>query len=163
MSCVKYLRIENVVKKKRSKFLMCQLLCLLMALHLVNLRIDGQDKAFTTGRIASHKDLSVNKIESISEFLLEECLGIRDAVPEQDDPEEDSELTELEQDYEFTQFFVFTPLRSPATYQLTKRVPFRPAFISAHVPEIIAPPPQPAALASVPAYFCLANRRRAGL
>lgn len=140
----------NDMKKRQYNFLVYRFFCLLLALHLVNLSIDVQDRTMPIGKtIANREDLSINKIESISEFLLEECFGVHDAVPEHDDPEKESELTELEQDYEFTQLFVFAPLRNPVRYLLMDHLTFRPAFISVHVLEILAPPPQPTASASV--------------
>ncbi|MBD2754435.1 hypothetical protein [Spirosoma validum] len=129
---------------RQYNFWVYRVLCLLMALHLVNLSVDVQDMMPLTGRMTvSDEKLSVNKIESISEFLLEECFGIQDAVPEHDDPDDESELTEQEQDYDFNQLFVFAPLRAVVQFLLTGNVSFWPEPVSVHVQEIIAPPPQP--------------------
>jgi len=115
-----------------------------MALTVINISIDVRDMSSLTGRtVAYHEDISINKIESIGELLLEEWFGIRDAVPEHDDPDEESELTEQEPDYDFAQLFVFAPLVPPVQYLMSGNVPFRPESIPAHVLEIIAPPPQP--------------------
>ncbi|GAB3956572.1 hypothetical protein GCM10028805_46840 [Spirosoma harenae] len=114
-----------------------------MALNVINLSIDVCDTAMTAVKtIGIQTGLSINKIESIGEFLLEECFNIHKAIPEQNNPEEESELTELEQDYDFTPLFAFAPLSSPVQYLLSGNVPFRSEFVSAHVPEIHAPPPQ---------------------
>ena len=134
------------MNKKQYPFLVYRLLCLLMALTIINVSIDVRDMSPLTGRTgATHKDLTVNKIESIGELLLEECFGLLDAVPEHDDPDDASELTEQEQDYDFAQLFIFAPLVPPVQYLITGSVPFRPDSVPAHVLEIIAPPPQPTA------------------
>lgn len=114
-----------------------------MAFHVINISLDTPDRLSLVGRsTAYHKDLSVNKIESIGEFILESCLGITDAIPEHDDPDDDSEFAELEQDYVFTHLFVFTPLLLSIHYLTTDNLPFPTVFLSAPVSEIIAPPPQ---------------------
>jgi len=131
------------MKGQYYNFLIYRLLGLLMALNVINLSIGVHDPALLTSRaVAYHEDLSVNKIESIGEFLLEECLGFYDAVPEHDDPDDESELTELEQDYDFNPLFVFAPILASVQYLFTGSVPFRPDSIPAHVLEIVAPPPQ---------------------
>lgn len=131
------------MEKRQHNFLVYRLLCLLLALHVLNVSIDVRDTPSFVGKVVvCHEDLPINKIESIGEFLLEECLGFYDAVPEHDDPDEESELTELEQDYEFNPLFVFAPLRPPVQYLLTGSVPFRPESIPSLIQEIVAPPPQ---------------------
>ncbi|MBD2704204.1 hypothetical protein IC229_26410 [Spirosoma sp. BT702] len=92
-----------------------------------------------------HKDLSINKIESISELILEDWLGFSDAIPEQDSPDEDSELTELEADYDCFHLFLFDLLLSTVQFLTTSNILFRPESFLVYVPEINAPPPQPIA------------------
>ncbi|MVM34505.1 hypothetical protein GO755_31035 [Spirosoma sp. HMF4905] len=131
------------MKRQYYNFWVYQLLGLLMALNVINLSIGVRDTALLTSRtVAYHEDLSVNKIESIGEFLLEECFGFYDAVPEHDDPDDESEVTELEQDYDFHPLFVFAPILAPVRYLITESRPFTPASIPAHIQEIVAPPPQ---------------------
>ncbi len=131
------------MKKQRQNFLVYRFLCFLMALHVINISIDTTDRAFLSGRAtAYHEDLSSNEIESISEFVLETCLGFVDAIPEQDDPDDESEATEQEPDYAFTQLFRFTPLMPSVHYLPTVSLLFLPAHVSTPVAEIIAPPPQ---------------------
>lgn len=114
-----------------------------MALHVINVSIDSRSLASLSERTtACHEDLSINKIESIGELLLEESFGIKDAVPENEDPDDESELTELAQDYDFFHPYVFTPLRAPVQDLITSNRPFRFEPILVHVPEIPAPPPQ---------------------
>ena len=127
--------------KRLNSFWVYRCLCFLMALHVINVSIAIRDMTPLTGRATLyHEDLSVNKIESISELLLEDYFGIHDAVPEHDDSSDESELTE--QDYEFTQLFVFAPLLPFVHYLISSSVPFLPEPISIHVTEIIGPPPQ---------------------
>ncbi|MFD2934291.1 hypothetical protein [Spirosoma flavum] len=131
------------MKKRRQNFLVYRFLCFLMALHVINIGIDTPDiESLSSRTTAYHKDLSINKIESISEFVLETCLGFVDAVPEHDDPDEDSEFAEREHDYTFTQLFVFTPMLPPVRYLMTGNLPFRPACNATPTSEIIAPPPK---------------------
>ncbi|GAB4055479.1 hypothetical protein [Spirosoma litoris] len=131
------------MKGQYYNFLIYRLLGLLMALNVINLSIGVRNTEKLTSRaVAYHEDLSVNKIESIGEFLLEECFGFYDAVPEHDDSDDESELTVLELDYDFIPLFVFTPIIAPVQYLLTEDVPFRLTSIPTHIQEIVAPPPQ---------------------
>ncbi|MBN8825606.1 MULTISPECIES: hypothetical protein [unclassified Spirosoma] len=133
------------MKKRYYNFLVYRLLCLLIALTVLNVSIDVQSTLLRSEQTTvDHKELSVNQIESIGEFILEECLGMQDAIPEHDGPDE-SELTEPEQDYDFAPFFVFAPKRLPVQYLLSGNIAFRPEFVSTCVLEIQAPPPQPVA------------------
>ncbi|GAB4036578.1 hypothetical protein [Spirosoma gilvum] len=134
------------MKKRYYNFLVYRLLCLLIALNVLNLSIDVQDTIVQSGQTTvDHKDMSVNQIESIGEFILEECLGLQDAIPEHDDPDDDSELTEPESDYDFTPFFVFAPKLLPVQCLMSGNIPFQSEFVSTCVLEIQAPPPQPVA------------------
>lgn len=131
------------MNKRQYNFLVYRILCFLMAIHVINISLDTPDMSLLSGRAtAYHKDLSVNKIESIGEFILESCLGISDAIPEQDDPDDDSEFAELEYDYAFTHLFVFTPLVPSIHFLTTNVLPFPTAFLPTPVSEIVGPPPQ---------------------
>lgn len=128
---------------RRQNFLVYRILCFLMALHVLNISIDTPDRTTLSGRATTyHKDLSINEIESISEFVLEKCLGMADAIPEHDDPDDETEAAEQEQDYTFTQLFRFTPLLPSIHYLTRGTLVFRPAHMPIAVSEIIAPPPQ---------------------
>lgn len=123
--------------------LVYQFLCFLMAIHVINISIDTPDGASLAGRgTAYHKDLSVNDIDSIGEFILESCLGITDAVPEHDDSDDESEFAGLEQDYLFSHPFVLMPPIPSIHYLSMVLLPFRSGFSPTPVTEIIAPPPQ---------------------
>lgn len=131
------------MNKRHDNFLVYRILCFLMAVHVINISLDTPDMSSLSGRATGyHKDLSINKIESIGEFILEACLGIPDAIPEQDDPDDDSEFAGLEYDYAFTHLFVFTPLLPSIHYLTTDTLPFPTVSLPAPVAEILAPPPQ---------------------
>lgn len=131
------------MNKRQYNFLVYRILCFLMAVHVINISLDTPDRSFVAGRAtAYHKDVSINKIESIGEFILEACLGMTDAVPEHDDPDDDSEFAELEHDYAFTHWFVFTPLAPSILFLTTNDLPFSTVFLPTTVSEIVAPPPQ---------------------
>lgn len=58
-----------------------------LLIQIVNISIDPIDPIFDkSGSLAFEEDLSVNDIESIYEFVSEQCLGID--VPEQDEDDE---------------------------------------------------------------------------
>jgi len=100
------------MKTRKKRLLLRPILCLLMALHVINVSIDAPDHyspAATYGE--QREDLSVNEIESIGELILEELLGFSDALPEHNDTEDDVELLQIEEDYFFYPSFglVFNP------------------------------------------------------
>lgn len=112
-----------------------------MALHVLNVSIDSPDRNSSVTLISNQsEDLSINDIESLGELLLEECLGI--TVPEHDDPDEDSAITKLGQDYFFTATFVFAPLLPLICFLLPEFTLFNTVRIPAHVLDILSPPPQ---------------------
>ncbi|MGA0558951.1 hypothetical protein ACO2Q8_20005 [Larkinella sp. VNQ87] len=113
-----------------------------MALHIINISVDVPERYSSRLQHGAQKaDLSVNKIESIGELVLEEWLGIFDAVPEQDESDEESDLANIEHDYFSAPLFSF--LLKPASWHLISRpvgLTFIPVF--SHVQEIMSPPPQ---------------------
>lgn len=112
-----------------------------MAFHVINMSVDAPDGYSFAVQSGPGEDLSVNDIESVSEWILEEWLGFTDAVPEHDEPDNDSSLTELEQDYIFTPSFVFTPFPSSISYLTTAVPSFESHSVPTPVAEIVAPPP----------------------
>ncbi|WP_379844150.1 hypothetical protein [Larkinella bovis] len=114
-----------------------------MALHIINISVDVPEH-YSPRMLhgTQKKDLSVNKIESFGELALEHWLGFIDAVPEQDESDEESDVLNIEHDYFSTPFFSFS--LKPACWHLTAR-PLGRMFIRAfsHVQEISSPPPQP--------------------
>lgn len=131
------------MKGQYYKFLIYRLLGLLMALNVIKLSSNVQNTVLLTNHtITVHEDWSGNSLASIGAFLVENGLGFSDAVPNQDGPDEESELTELEDDYDFNPLFVFDPIRAPIHYLVTGSLPFRPEFNPAYIREVFAPPPQ---------------------
>lgn len=120
-----------------------RLFCLLIAVHLINMSVDAPDGyAIRVLLGEQHENLSVNDIESLSELVLEECFGLVNAVPEHEEPDQNSSLTELEEEYIFAQWFVFAPF-PPSILRLTANTtPFEPHNVPTPVAEIVAPPPR---------------------
>ncbi|MCK8492743.1 MULTISPECIES: hypothetical protein [Spirosoma] len=129
--------------KLQRHVILHRFLCLLMALHVINVSIDAPDP-YAHPRYPGERreDLSINEIESFGELLLEECFGFENAIPEHEESDDDSEVTNVEHDYFFHQLFVFTTLPARYWYLIRQSVPFKPAHVPSHVPEITSPPPQ---------------------
>lgn len=130
------------MRKQAHRILLHRLICLLMALHVINLSVDAPDNRLSAFQIEHHEDLSVNDIESLSELLLEEVLGLTNAVPEHDEQDGDSSLTEPEQDYIFAQSFFFTPFLATPCYPVAALIPYPFTSVSTPVADVIAPPPR---------------------
>ncbi len=129
--------------KRVHRTLLNRLFCLLMAFHVINMSVDAPDGySPLTTQGEGREDLSINDIESISELVLEEGFGLTNAVPEHDEPDDNSSITELEQDYIFTTPFVFSPFPRSIYHFSTSGSPFRLTSIPAPVVDVIAPPPQ---------------------
>lgn len=114
-----------------------------MAIHIINVSIDAPDGySLRSVQSEQQEDLSVNEIESLGELILEEWLGITDAVPEHSDTEDDFEDIKIEQDYFF--YPAFTLVFAPLSWQLPIQSALRkPATrMLKLVQEITPPPPQ---------------------
>ncbi|QKZ14302.1 hypothetical protein [Spirosoma sp. KUDC1026] len=122
---------------------MYRLFCLLMALHVLNFSVDSPDRYNrSTTLIQDQEDLSINDIESISELLLEECLGLVNAVPEHDEHDEEAGQLLSLQDYIFTQTFTLRPPARSIHFLHTAVITFTSTPVSTYVPDITSPPPQ---------------------
>lgn len=131
------------MKKLQYKRLLYRLVIVLLAINALNAPISQRNVGIDVGQWASyHRDLSVNKIESIGELILEECLGMMNAVPEHDDPEDESELIEQGLEYDFLGLFSFAALLPLVHNLITGILPFQVYSLPVPVQEIIAPPPQ---------------------
>ncbi|WP_146624529.1 hypothetical protein [Larkinella arboricola] len=121
-----------------------RLVCLLMSLHVLNLSIDSPDQyGSTLQRLNRVEDLSVNDIESYTEFFLEVCFGIDNAIPEHDEPDDDSDLLKLKQDYFFfSNAFMFSPALPLVHRELARFSHGQTARAPMHVLDIPSPPPQ---------------------
>lgn len=130
------------MKKRKTGFSLHRLLCWLMAIHLLNISVSTPDHYYPPTHLGGQReDLSVNKIESFGELVLEHWLGYTDAVPENDESDDESDLSPVEQDYFFEQPFVFALV--PSSWHLTAHpVLFKPSRVLSHFLEITLPPPQ---------------------
>lgn len=112
-----------------------------MALHILNCSIDAPDK------LPDYipENLNVNDIESISELVLEQFLGLENAVEEHDEPDSTDGLS-----FEIAKIVLYyQPIFS---FLIPQKVIFfydelsELAYIQAHItiihPEIISPPPK---------------------
>ncbi|WP_420150154.1 hypothetical protein [Spirosoma sp.] len=123
---------------RQYKFFVYQFLCFLVTIYVINLSNIVRSESISQSDSLSQKSW-VQKVEGC-DFLLKDYIGMEDNQP--DSPFDAPELTELEQDYDFTNLFSFAPLRLSILYLITGNVPFRPEHNLAHFPEISAPPPQ---------------------
>lgn len=113
-------------------------ICLVFALHILNMSIDPKDPEPDS----VPEDLAVNDIESITEFVAEVLLGLRNAFPEHEehDPKDAGAI-------DFCKIFFLT---SQAAYPVS--VPFislRKRFFDGPekqyaplAPDVVAPPPK---------------------
>ncbi len=77
------------MKKGDSVRLLNRVVSFLLLLQIINISIDPIDPiSIKLGRLTAQEDLSINDIESIYEFISEQCLGVD--VPEQDEDDENA-------------------------------------------------------------------------
>jgi hypothetical protein len=107
---------------------------------VLNVSVDPIDGDFILdGVVQITEDLSINEMESIAEWVLEEGLNIENAIPEQDETDNEDTFQKaldfvFQNLYEFN--FTFQSSESLTTtfrYQVGE---------SSHYPEIHSPPPQ---------------------
>lgn len=85
-----------MLRKRYGTPIWRQLVCWLMAFYVINVSIDAPDGYVTPDSRGEYReDLSINEIESFSELVLEELLGLHNAVPEHDEPEDDEGLNQF--------------------------------------------------------------------
>ncbi|MDR6197653.1 hypothetical protein [Siphonobacter sp. SORGH_AS_0500] len=114
-----------------------------MALHVINLSIDTPDRNVCYSEDGeTHEDPTINDMESLIEFVLEEGFGLDNVVPEHDEPDEDSDLTKLNQDYFFTPTFRLLPPVETVIVLPTLFIPDRTDELLSRMLEISSPPPQ---------------------
>jgi hypothetical protein len=78
-----------------------RLFCFLLSLHILNCSIDPRDRE----PFYVPEDLSINEIESITEFLAESVFGFKDAVPEHDEADTEHGTIDLNKIF----ISIFTP------------------------------------------------------
>lgn len=111
-----------------------------LALFLLNTSIDVADELPSN----ITEDLSFNEQESIVEYVLEEMMGIEDAMPESED-NDPSQNTTVKKATGFDQFIVSPALIHKELYAVYSKAAYRPQevfFISGSYIKIITPPPE---------------------
>lgn len=131
------------MKKRKHSLLIYRVFCFIMALHVINVSIDTRDRCVIyTETGEAHEDLSINDMESFVEFFVEDLLGMANAIPEHDDPDEDSDLAKLLQEYCFSPVFRLLP---PAPQVVTLEREQQPESVEKPMrlyQEITSPPPR---------------------
>lgn len=80
------------MKRKRTLSWPQRLFCLLMALHVLNFSVNPPDQhTYITASGAVREDLSVNEMESVTEWVLEHVFGID--VAEHDELDHEGRIT----------------------------------------------------------------------
>lgn len=136
------------MKNLRQRPFLHRIFCLLMAINVLNFSIDAPDHlTLSASQNGDAEDLSVNKMESIGEVLLEEVLAIPNAVPERDDPDHPIAVKLVKTVHDWTAPSVLIPLPKVSVrflLLLPGKHFFAASFYSSHSPEIDSPPPQQA-------------------
>lgn len=112
----------------------------LLALFMLNISIDSPDDNTRSGS----EDLSFNEQESIIEYVLEEMMGIEDAIPESEDNDASQNST-LKKTAGLDCFIVApVPVKPPVyPFSLRKQYWHQPdASGSSRYIEIVSPPPE---------------------
>lgn len=134
------------MKALRQLPLLHRIFCLLMAINVLNFSIDAPDQlSQPLYQNVGAEDLSINKMESIGEVLLEKVLQIPDAVPEQDDPDHPFAVKLVKTVFDWATPVVSVPLQKiPVSFQLAaqKCPAFYATLYSSLSPEIDSPPPK---------------------
>jgi hypothetical protein len=114
-------------------------LCFVFALHIFNVSIDTPDAQ--PDYIA--EDLSINDIESVVEFVLEDVLQINNAIAEYDESDNDDkpgfEAKKTVSFYPSIQFNFL--IQAPLNYT-NAETPYNKALPSDYISDIVPPPPK---------------------
>lgn len=112
----------------------------LLTLFLLNTSIDMADDMPSN----ITEDLSFNEQESILEYVLEEMMGIEDAIPESED-NDPSQHTNIKKSTGFDQFIISAVITHREDYPVCRRKAYRPQevfFIPGSYTKITTPPPE---------------------
>jgi hypothetical protein len=114
-----------------------RLFWLLFALHILNFSVDTADQH--PDYIA--EDLTLNDLESYIEIFLEIVLGIEDAIPEHDEPDDKNGKQNLQSGFDLFFHHVLIALPAPHTRSRKQNLPIEycPAQFD---PQLVAPPPK---------------------
>ncbi|NJM93500.1 MAG: hypothetical protein HC842_01530 [Cytophagales bacterium] len=122
---------------KIRKNIVPRLVCFIMALHVLNLSVDAPDA------LPDHipEDLSINDIESIVELMLEQLLGIEDAMDEKDEWDDCVSLDKKFSDIHYCLPDTQCAAKGSLTYR-RQLYPFSVISWSAYLPDKNSPPPK---------------------
>ena len=114
-----------------------RIICIAFALHIFNMSIDPPDAK-------PHnipEDLSINEIESILEFALENVMGIKNAIPEHDEPDEDKSTVDSQKIDCYPQQRTFRPIERTDIIAPTIFSNYKDRFyLSQYINVLIRPP-----------------------
>ncbi|GAB2606752.1 hypothetical protein GCM10027190_62770 [Spirosoma areae] len=114
-----------------------------MALQVINFSVDPPDAYIPTAHYSNgDKDLSVNEMESIAEWILEIGLDQTDSLPEQDEPGEMDKITKSIFCWVSPDLFVLLLPEPFINLTYRPRIHFQPAYYLPYFGEIDSPPPQ---------------------
>lgn len=124
-----------------------RLICLFMALHVINLSLDAPNRyEFGVGSSDGRSNLVMAEIESFGELLLKYALDQADSQSEQAEQEETSDFAPIGPDFFYHQPFAFS--LQPDCWAVTSlRFSSGSDGLPSPISEIVAPPPQPVARA----------------
>lgn len=84
-----------------------KVIALILTVVVINMSIDAPDSIrFVNNNYVSTEDLSINEMESISEWVLEKIFGITNAVPEYDDDDVNSIVKVFIDQFVLTERFI---------------------------------------------------------
>ena len=116
---------------------------LFMMVVILNLSIDAPDPVrFVNNKFVSEDDLSVNEIESISEWFLEHVLHIHNAVPETNEDDSTSVVKHFVDYYFFNNHFIATVIPSFISISFKVVHFFAPSFWHCDPVFILIQPPR---------------------
>lgn len=117
-----------------------RIMCLVIALNILNCSVDTPD-AQPENVV---EDLTVNDMESIVEVLLEEVVGIDNAIAEHDEPDDDNTgnfSIKKSVDFSCHQSKV-KPILAITSTHLDNHYLFQEQYSEQFHPEIVPPPPK---------------------
>ncbi|MDJ1481093.1 hypothetical protein QNI16_11410 [Cytophagaceae bacterium YF14B1] len=128
--------------KKRPRYSLRAIGSLLMALWVLNFSIDSPDAYVGNSQVLQlgQEDLSVNDIESFTELIVENFLGHKNAIPEQDEADEHSDIQKIVDYVSIVPAFVIKP-ESGAEIPMLLTVYQERRYLD-HQPDTISPPPK---------------------
>lgn len=124
--------------KSLREHIIFRFLCAVLALHILNISVDTPDAQPDNIR----EDLSINDMESIAEIVLEQVLGIDNAIPEHDESDNNNGKINLKTGIDFfiQNFSVkFTDINNCL---LNKPSQYKETYSEQFQTELNSPPPE---------------------